>query len=697
MATSLLDRLETARRQRFVGRTAELELLHTAFNAAEFPFYVLHVFGPGGVGKTTLLHQFAFLARQSGVKIVYLDGRNVDPSPDLFLAAVQQSLGLTPPVSLFHFLASQNHRYIFLVDTSEMLAPLDDWLRDVFLPQLPGNVLTVLAGRHPPALGWLTDPGWQSLVHVVSLRNLSPEESQAYLQRRHVPAEQHKSVLDFTYGHPLALSLVADVYAQRPGVHFRPEEAPNVVKTLLEQLIEEVPSPAHRAALEACALVRLITEPLLAALLDTADAHDLFQWLRELSFVESDRRGLFPHDLAREALVADLRWRHHDWYMELHQRARNYYVAHLQRGDNQQQQRILSDYIFLHRDNPAVRPYFEWQESGRVFTDSLQPGDQPTLLEMVKRYEGPASADLAAHWLTRQPQGVAIVRDASGQPHGFLCAVAVDQASAADLALDPAVSIAHHYLENAAPLRPGETATYFRFWLAADSYQAVSPIQSRIFTKIVQHYVATPGLAYTFIPCAQPEFWAPVFAYASISRRPELDFEVDGRRYGLYAHDWRVMPPLAWLEMMGDREVGLKTVRPPLPAEQLVVLSQSDFEAAVREALRAFSQPNALLTNPLLSSRLVVDQTGLGAGKPERINALQNVLKTATDSLQRSPRQAKLYRAVYHTYLQPAATQEQAAELLDLPFSTFRRHLTAGVKHITDLLWQKEVGSLGAE
>ncbi|MEW5989685.1 MAG: AAA family ATPase, partial [Chloroflexota bacterium] len=385
MATSLLDRLEMARRQRFVGRTAELELLHTALGAAEFPFYVLHVFGPGGVGKTTLLHQFAFLARQRGFRAVYLDGRNVDPSPDFFLAAVQQGLGLTPPANLAQFFAGQSGRFIFLIDTSEMLAPLDDWLRDVFLPQLPGNVLTVLAGRHPPALGWLTDPGWQSLVRVVPLRNLNPDESQSYLLRRQIPAEQHKTILDFTYGHPLALSLVAELYAQRPGIHFRPEEAPNVVKTLLEQLIEEVPSSAHRAALEACALVRLTSEPLLAALLETADAHNLFQWLRELSFVESDRRGLFPHDLAREALVADLRWRHRDWYLELHRRARNYYVAHLQRGDSQQQQRLLSDYIFLHRDNPAVRPYFEWQESGRVFTDALQPGDWPALLEMVTR------------------------------------------------------------------------------------------------------------------------------------------------------------------------------------------------------------------------------------------------------------------------------------------------------------------------
>jgi hypothetical protein len=59
--------------------------------------------------------------------------------------------------------------------------------------------------------------------------------------------------------------------------------------------------------------------------------------------------------------------------------------------------------------------------------------------------------------------------------------------------------------------------------------------------------------------------------------------------------------------------------------------------------------------------------------------------------LQVSPRGAKLYRALYHTYLQPAPTQEQAAELLDVPFSTYRRHLKMGVERVAELLWQQEI------
>ncbi|MCI0646191.1 MAG: ATP-binding protein [Chloroflexi bacterium] len=697
MASPLSDRLEAARRQRFVGRAAEQTLFQSALTAPELPFYVLHVFGPGGVGKSTLLRHFSRLASEANAQVIHLDGRNVDASPDFFQNALQRAMGLDPAVSPLQALSSPNGRWVLLIDTYEMLAPLDGWLRDVFLPQLPGNVITILAGRNPPSIGWRTDPGWEAMIHVLPLRNLEPEEGHDYLLRRQVPADQHQMVLEFTHGHPLALSLVADAMAQRPGTRFQPEDAPDVIRVLLEQFVQKVPGPAHRAALEACALVRLTTEPLLAHMLDIPEVLELFQWLRGLSFIEAERRGIFPHDLAREALTADLRWRNPDWYRELHERARAYYLSRLQQGSIQEQQQILSEYIFLHRDNALVRPYFEWQESGQVFADAMRPADREAVLAMVAQHEGQRSAELAAHWLDRQPQGASVFRDASGQPRGLLLMVSLDKTTPADRALDPAIEAATRYLAQHAPLRPNETATHFRFWLAADSYQGVSPIQSRIFINIIQHYLTTPGLAYTFFPCADPDFWVELLAYADLARQPEADFTVDGRRYGVYGHDWRVTPPLAWLDLMAQRELGLMaSVKPPPPQEQLLVLSRTEFDAAVREALKAMTTPAVLATNPLLRSRLVAEEMR-ASGKAERTAALQNLLKAAAETLQKSPRQAKFYRALYHTYFRPAVTQEQAAELLDLPFSTFRRHLAAGIQQVTEILWQKEVGGLENE
>jgi len=692
MSSRLADRLTAARRRFFVGRAAERGLFQVAMRAGDLPFLVLYVFGPGGVGKSALLREFAAIAERESAAAHYLDARDIEPAPDAFLNALRFALILGLDQAPATALADTPDRHIILIDTYELLAPLDGWLREVFLPQLPENVLVVLAGRNPPSPDWRADPGWQTLVRVLPLRNLSPDESRQYLALRGVPDDQRQAVLSFTHGHPLALSLVAETFAQREAIVFRPHAVPDIIKMLVEQFVQKVPGPAHRAALEACAQVRLLSEPLLGEMLNLPDPHELFDWLRGLSFIESDPLGLFPHDLAREALVVDLRWRHPDWYKELHRRARRFYVDHLGAGPRDEQQRLLFDLVFLHRENPAVRPFFEWAESGSILPDLLREADRDALLAMVGRHEGGASAQLAAHWLARQPEGCLVFRDAQQKPIGFMSLVAVERAEADDRRVDPAVAAACAYLQRQAPLRPGERATLFRFWMAEEAYQAVSPVQSLVFIQAVNHYLTTPGLAFTFFPCAEADFWVRVLAYADLARLTEADFEVGGRRYGVYGHDWRAVPPAAWLTLLGEREVGAGgQPAAAQPAEQVVVLSQSDFAAAVRDALRDFVRPDLLRGSPLLRSQLVLERADASAGVAERVQSLQTLLRETAEALQTSPRDAKLYRALYHTYFQPAPTQERAAELLDLPFSTYRRHLMAGIAQVTEALWQREI------
>jgi hypothetical protein len=693
VSSDLAGRLDIERHRRFVGRVAERDLFRSALAAAELPFNVLYVFGSGGVGKTTLLREFASICKEAGVPASYVDARNLDPSPDAFMGALSSALGFTGQDRSFGALASRSGRRVVSIDTYEALAPLNAWMSEVLLPQLPQNLLLVLASRNPPEVGWRVDPGWQSLIRPLHLHNLSQEENQAYLTRREVPSEQHRRILDFTHGHPLALSLVADVFVQRPDVRFRPAETPDVIKTLLEQFVQQVPGPAHRTALESCALVRYTTETLLGYMTAMPESHELFEWLRGLTFIESGPSGLFPHDVAREALVADLRWRNPDWYAELHRRARDYYAGRLKQTHGQQQQRVLFDYIFLHRDNPTIRPFLEWQEAGTTLPEAMHERDKPALEAMVEEHEGPESARLAAYWFERQPKSVAIYRDLEQRPTGFVMKLALHETGAEERSTDPAVQTAWQYLRQHAPLRPGEGSTLFRFWMARDTYQAVSAMQSLIFGNVAQHYLTTPALAFTFFPTADPDFWAPMFAYVDLMRLPQADFEVGGRRFGMYAHDWRVTPPMAWLDLLAEREIATEPLAAsPTEIAPLVVIGESDFTAAIRDALRNFHRSDTLRTNPLLRSRLVVERVGPGADDSARIAALQDLLKEAADSLQASPREAKCYRALHRTYLEPAPSQERAAELLGLPFSTYRRHLKGGFEQVVEILWQSEIG-----
>ena len=111
----------------------------------------------------------------------------------------------------------------------------------------------------------------------------------------------------------------------------------------------------------------------------------------------------------------------------------------------------------------------------------------------------------------------------------------------------------------------------------------------------------------------------------------------------------------------------------------------------MKQALRTLHQPQVLLRNPLLASSMV--QTVLrqdSEGRPDLI--LRRLIVEAASVLKSDPRADNLYRVVDRTYLRPAPTQEKAAELLDLPFSTYRRQ-DRGIETITDWLWERDIDS----
>ncbi len=698
MPQTLADKLKSARQQRFVGRSYELASFESAITAAELPFYVMHLFGPGGVGKSTLLNEFASLAESRGVRVIHLDGRNIDPSPDSFMLALQSSFGISTSGLPLEIFIEGNQRTVLLIDTYEKLAPLDDWFREVFLLQIPESVLTVFAGRNAPSVGWRIDSGWQTLVRTFPLRNLSPEESRTYLNHRHVPEQQHETVLEFTRGHPLALSLVADTMDQRPESQFTIERNPDIVKTLLERLVEKVPDKLQRTALEVCALVHVTTESLLAKMLGVNDVHSLFQWLSRLSFIETGSTGLFPHDLVRDALIVELRWRNPDAYAELHHRAREYYKKRIQQTQGEDQRLILIEYVYLHRLNPVIQPAIEWQEHGTMWRDSARESDIPKLLEMIARHEGKESAKIAEPYLVRSISNpsvvVTVLRDAQKEPTGFFVLLFLNEITKDDEARDPAVRSVLKYLRTHAPLRSNERAIFFRYWMAKEQYQDFSSIQSGIFTNVFQYYFSTPALAFSFFPASNPQQWTPLFSYAEINAIEDADFEVGVKKYAMFGHDWRTMPISQWLEVLGQKEMGMTAVIPASKREeQIIVLSETSFASAVSEALWEYSSSGVMKSNPLLQSRLVVSKAGNNASLEERADVLRSLVKEACEQLQSSPRESKFYRVIHRTYLNPAVSQELAAEALGIPFSTYRRYLKSGIQRVTEILWQKEINA----
>ncbi|HEX9923526.1 MAG TPA: AAA family ATPase [Anaerolineae bacterium] len=681
----LADRLTAIRRGRFVGREAELDLFRSALLAAEPPFAVLHVYGLGGVGKSTLLREYARLAAEAGRPVILLD-RDVEPSPPGFGLALRRALGLEES-SVDLPLAHWPSNGVLLIDTYELLAPLDGWLRETCLPQLPADSLVVIAGRNLPASVWRTDIAWAELTRFLPLRNLRPEESQTYLAVRGIPEEQHANVLAFTHGHPLALSLVAEVMNQGDKLSiFNPQTNPDVVRVLLERFTRNVPDLQHRRALEICAHVRVTNEALLTEILG-AEAHDLFQWLRQRSFIEQGPHGLFPHDLAREVLDADWHWRNPEAYQTTHHQIRRYYERALKQGDIRSS--LSADVIYLLRYYAAVNPYFDWDIISQAYMEPATPEDYPFILEMLQQYEGANSVKIARYWLQQQPEAFTVFRTAQDRQLGYVVVLMLPAISEADVKADPALAVAQTFMQqHGGPLRPNEILNFVRFWAGRETYQTAD-IQSLVAMNSSVTWISNPHMAWTFAATADPQHWQPMFTRFNFDYTGAADYIVGGHRYGVFTHNWRTEPVAAWLDWVGAQyfSLGINTekaldISPP----PLLTLSQPEFAEAVRQALRDYTRPDMLVTNPLLRSRLVAE-----AAESPAPTALQTLLQEAVETLTGNPKDQKLYRAIHHTYLEPAPTQEQAAELLDLPFNTYRYHLANGLKRITAWLWQREL------
>lgn len=157
--------------------------------------------------------------------------------------------------------------------------------------------------------------------------------------------------------------------------------------------------------------------------------------------------------------------------------------------------------------------------------------------------------------------------------------------------------------------------------LPSDGQSPLTHNMVTLNTVVIWH--TTPNLTWTFCCMADPAAWEGVFTYINFCRVAEADFEVGGRRYGSFAHDWRAEPLSVWSQILNGRELGLD-YKPQLASQPasapLLVLSQPEFADAVRQALRDYTRPDALARNPLLRSRVLRDVAGPHPG-PEALQS----------------------------------------------------------------------------
>jgi hypothetical protein len=659
-AASLGELIDDERRRGLVGRRAELRAFAAAL--AGSPRRILYVHGPGGIGKTTVLLAMRAHARAVGRGCALVDGREIDPSPAGFTTAVEAAGGGSAGV--------------LLVDGYEQLAPIDGWLRRDFLPVLPADGVVVLAGRDAPAPAWRTDPGWRPLVAVHPLAHLDNAESADLLARAGVPEPARPGLVRLGRGHPLALALLADL-ALTGTVPSRLAAVPDLVAALLDSLLRDAPADPYLAGLATCAIAWLTTEDLLRETVGDDDAAAVWAWLQRRPFVVHRPRGCTPHDLTREVLDAEFERRSPERYHALHRIIHGYVVRGIRESTGLDRQALAQHLMYLHRSSPLTEAFYALRELGSAAVLPARPDEHGQIADLVGRAYGEAGRALAARWLAEPAARTSVVRSADGTVAGYAQRVICPTGSAVERD-DPVVRAALDHAARTAPLRPGERLDVARFMGDVEgSQRGLYAVLAGSACSIM--FWCTEPLALSYVISADDAFWGPFFDYIALRRAFEVD--VGGLRHVAYVIDWRRFPPDAWLDLMSEREFSGGTGPPPESALLPPALDRAAFDAAVRSALRDLNHTDRLAGNPLVGGRLGTDAA-----------ALRAAVRRAVEDLAGTPKGDQLRAVLHRTFVRPAPTQEAAADVLDLPFSTYRRHLSRAVDRLADALWAAETG-----
>ncbi|MEU5098582.1 ATP-binding protein [Streptomyces sp. NPDC020996] len=702
LTSRLRSRLVVSRDRAFVGRETETALFRAMLAGEPDVAPVLFLHGPGGIGKSTLLRRFAREAAEAGRAVVEVDARTTDPTPEGFERAAADVLHLPGAV--------------LLIDTFEMCQGLEGWLWERFLPELPLGAVAVLAGRTRPDSRWTSDAGWSDHLTVLPLKALAADDSVKFLAGQGVPPRLHGDVLAFTGGHPLALSLAAavaredaedaeeaqdgedaeDGAARRPrtgsGAGWAPDQ--DVIATLLARLADHPPSPLHRQALEVCAHAYVTSEELLRAMLGE-EAPELFAWLRAQPYIETAATGIFPHDVVREALEADLRWRDPEGFVGMHLRMHDHLLDRLRKGPAHQLMSSVAALMYMYRTDGHMPEVHEWHAPGRVQELPFAPGDEAAVLELTERAEGAESAEIARRWLRLHPSAFRVHRSTrTRRPVAFTATLWLgpDEEDATSV-FDPVIAAAWRRARRLGPVRRGERMAVTRFMVHPPLYHRPSASMTLMHWRAMgEVWRDAGGLTHHFAVYRDDGYWDSHMSHYGMAKDEE-PVHVGDHAYRLYGRDYRTGLE-EYLTSSTDAMLaaaagatGVEETRPsagaagPAPVAEL---SREEFGAAVRDALRALRSPKELQCSPLTRSRIVAAADGDLAG----------VLLGAAEVLPAERGGERRHRAFTATYDGRPVPQQAVAARLGLPFSTYRRHLKEAVERITDHLWECELNGV---
>lgn len=688
--TTMAERIGAVRAQLFVGREAE-RAVFDRFVGTDSSQALWFIVGAGGVGKSALLADLYQRAIDQGMGAVRVNAGAIAPNPP----AARHALARASGQNTFETFCLACERPILFIDTFEAWQALEPWFYQEYLPVLSCSLKIVLGTRTPPCLEWRMEEGWRSLMQISRLAPLADRASSEYLCRRGMAPDRQAELVRFARGIPLALAMGAD--SVLAGHTLTGEHADTgLIETLTESFTREAHSAEQHRALQASAVVREINAPLLAAMMGREQADELYAWLQGLAFMTPGEQGIAPHELVREILMRDMPQRYPERYEALAQGAFDWTVGMIERAESlswQKAAQLASDAMYALRALPVVQHFLQPLGAHAFYTDRARPEDHSALAAMVLAREGPQSLQWFHYWHKHHPDGLYVVRDAQRSPRGFFFKLDMEALPPEVRDRDPLTRRLWHALTAEFDLRPSEHAPFIRFWMSVDHGQSQCPEKTRILMTVHAYNLMARNLRVTAQVFADSPEWVTQARALGIERLGGDDIPIGDRNWRIYYNDWQQESTARYYRNFARRCVAFQQALAAkhAPAQRLVTLSRSEFNTAAMDALKCLQRPSQLAHNPLADSALVVQNSGKGSDKAARGRILGEQLRAVVTMLGKADKSGRWHSVLRRTYIAPAQSHKEAAGLLNMGYSTFRRQLGEAREMLIEELWQREL------
>jgi tetratricopeptide (TPR) repeat protein len=274
---------------------------------------------------------------------------------------------------------AEDQRVVLCLDTWEQTGThLDDWLRSLLDREgLSSEVWLVIAGRNPLGDEW--EP-FHPITAAFELQEFTEEETRDYLKGVGITEEARVSeILAFSGGIPV---LVSTLSSAKGG------SATEAANDLVDRYLKWVDDKRKRAAALNCAAAREINKDVIATVMGNGDAEELFDWLKEMPFLQI-RPGYWEyHPKVRSLMIQFTRNRSLGDFRELHRRLQNFYSDQMKDvyGKNQ-----YHDEMWRHHKIEALYHGLMQQSS-----EALRDGLEIFLLALRSYY--PLAGNVAIAW-----------------------------------------------------------------------------------------------------------------------------------------------------------------------------------------------------------------------------------------------------------------------------------------------------------